>query len=268
MGKLNFNENREKRIERFEELSKKAEQQSTKAYQQSKSMTDHIPMGQPILVGHHSEKAHRRLLDKCWNKLGKSVKLTEKAEYYKEKAASAKANSSISSDDPDALEKLHQKLKALVKSQETMKAINKICRSKKLSEIEMFDKIKTDFNLSDDTINGLLNPRKAYLGKGFASYSLTNNNAKINNTKKRIKRLEALEKLESKSYEIGSVTLRLNAEDNRIELVFPGKPTYEFRKQLKSNGFRWSPKKSVWQKQISKWNFKTAQDLANNYNNL
>ena len=268
MGKLNFNEKREKRIERFEKLSEKANKQSIEASNASRKMTEHIPMGQPILVGHHSEKRHRNLLDKSWNKLGQSVKLSEKADYYKEKAEAAKNNNAISSDDPDALEKLQEKLVALQKRQETMKAINKICRSKKLSEIEMFDKIKNDFQLSDDTVNSLLNPRQAYLGKGFPSFSLTNNNAKINQVKKRIKRLEALEKLETKTYEVGEVTLKLNVEDNRIELFFPGKPSYEFRKELKNNGFRWSPQKGAWQKQISNWNFNKAKQLANHYNNL
>jgi hypothetical protein len=268
MGKLNFEENREKRIERFEKLSEKASKQSDEAYKQSHRMTENIPMGQPILVGHHSEKGHRRLLDKSWNKLGQSVKLSEKSEYYKDKAESAKNNASISSDDPNALEKLQQKLTVLEKLQEKMKAINRVCRSKKLSEIEMFEKLKADFQLDETSINNLLNPRQAYLGKGFASYTLTNNNAKINQVKKRIKRLEALEKLESKTYDFGNVQLKLNAEDNRIELYFPGKPSYEFRKKLKSNGFRWSPRKSAWQKQISNWNFRTAKELANDYNNL
>ena len=268
MGKLNFEEKREKRIERFEKLSEKAERQSIQASKQSHKMTENIPMGQPILVGHHSEKRHRNLLNKSWNKLGESVKLSEKSEYYKDKAESAKNNSAISSDDPNALEKLQQKLTVLVKLQEKMKAINKVCRSKKLSEIEIFEKLKTNFQLDDTSINNLLNPRQAYLGKGFASYSLTNNNAKINQVKKRIKRLEALEKLETKTYDFGNVQLKLNAEDNRIELYFPDKPSFEFRKLLKRNGFRWSPQKGAWQKQISNWNFKTAKELANNYNTL
>lgn len=45
-----------------------------------------IPPGQPILVGHHSERGHRRLLEKSDNAMRKSVELDEKAKYYNDRA--------------------------------------------------------------------------------------------------------------------------------------------------------------------------------------
>ncbi len=46
-------------------------------------------MGQPILVGHHSERGHRSLLQKSDNAMRKSVELDDKADYYANKAANA-----------------------------------------------------------------------------------------------------------------------------------------------------------------------------------
>lgn len=138
---MNRKERQEARADRYRELAEKANKQSNEASQLSRSMVEHIPLGQPILVGHHSERAHRSLLDRSWNTLGKSVKLSEKAEYFKQKAAAAENNDAIYLGDDDAVERLEAKLADLEKKQEMMKETNKIIRSKKLSEIEKHDRL-------------------------------------------------------------------------------------------------------------------------------
>ncbi len=77
------------RVERMENRAEKAEKESTAAYQRAKQIGDFIPFGQPILVGHHSEKRHRRDLEKIDNSMRKSVEASEKAEYYENKAVNA-----------------------------------------------------------------------------------------------------------------------------------------------------------------------------------
>src|SRR3989338_10205669 len=73
------------RIERYQELAQKAKQQSQSAYDNSNRLSKMIPFGQPILVGHHSEKMHRRHIEKIHNAMNKSVELQKKAEYYEGK---------------------------------------------------------------------------------------------------------------------------------------------------------------------------------------
>ena len=268
MGKSNFHERKEARIERYQELANKAEQASKEAYESSNKAVEGIPPDQPILVGHHSEARHRKTLKKSWDKMGQSVKLNKKAEYYKEKAQAADQNTAISSDDPDAIAKLREKLEYLVNKQNIMKSVNKICRDKKLSETEIHEKLKTELQLSDNSINTILNPIHSYQKKGFESYQLTNNNARIKQVKQRIKKLESIEQMESKEYQYGEVRVSINVEDNRVEIYFPAKPEKSFRKKMHSIGFRWSRYKSAWQKQISKWNIEDAKRLAQDYNNL
>ena len=111
--------------------------ESKEAYSQSHKLVENIPMGQPVLIGHHSESTHRRILDRSWNTLGKAVKLSEKAEYFEQKAKAAESNDSIYLGDDDAVERLEEKLTTLEKKQETMKATNKILRSKKLHRCEV-----------------------------------------------------------------------------------------------------------------------------------
>jgi hypothetical protein len=54
----------ERKIERRQKWSAKAAQRSTQAFNHAHNLVANIPLGQPILRGHHSEKAHRRVLER------------------------------------------------------------------------------------------------------------------------------------------------------------------------------------------------------------
>ena len=133
-------ERKQNRIDRYNELARKAETKSIEAFEHSNSIVKCIPMGQPILVGHHSEKRHRRDLDKSWNAMGKSVQESEKAEYYRKKAEAAENNNAIYTEDEDSVERLEEKIARLEKLQQAMKDRNKIVRDKKLTEEEKIAK--------------------------------------------------------------------------------------------------------------------------------
>lgn len=91
---FNVQEWAKKKVERYENASVNAEAKSDSYYKTSHSITDMIPMGQPILIGHHSEARHRRDLDRSWNAMGKSVEFSNKAKEYESKAGywASKAN--------------------------------------------------------------------------------------------------------------------------------------------------------------------------------
>lgn len=169
---MNRKERQEAKAGRYRELAEKAMKESKEAYSQSHKLVENIPMGQPVLIGHHSESTHRRILDRSWNTLGKAVKLSEKAEYFEQKAKAAESNDSIYLGDDDAVERLEEKLTTLEKKQETMKATNKILRSKKLSEIEKHDKLK-ELGYSGNGITQLFIP-DCFGEIGFPSYIITN----------------------------------------------------------------------------------------------
>src|SRR5690242_2661373 len=97
-----------KRAARYERLLNAADRadREGKAYRdESDRIASFIPLGQPILVGHHSEGRHRRDLERIRSKARKGWELYEKAEYYRERAAAMENNHAIFSDDPDAIEK-------------------------------------------------------------------------------------------------------------------------------------------------------------------
>lgn len=76
----------QRKAEKYSGYADSAERKSNDFYKSSHAATEHIPLGQPILVGHHSESAHRRALDKSWNDMGKCVAMSEKAEAYESRA--------------------------------------------------------------------------------------------------------------------------------------------------------------------------------------
>lgn len=56
-----------------------AEQKSNEYYEKSNKDRDFLSLGEPIKVGHHSERGHRKMIDDAWNNMGKSVEFSDKA---------------------------------------------------------------------------------------------------------------------------------------------------------------------------------------------
>lgn len=80
------------RAERFEEYSESRMEDAERARQVVTSITDGIPMGQPILVGHHSEKHARRDAERIENGMRKAVKMWETSKYWMQRAQGAIGN--------------------------------------------------------------------------------------------------------------------------------------------------------------------------------
>ena len=231
-----YEEKRQNRIDRFNELSEKNYKESSETYDKAHNMAQAIPFGQPILVGHHSEKRDRNYRSKVETNFKKSFELQKKAKYYEEKAKAAANNTAISTDDPLAIEKLKEKLVSLKSVQETMKKANKIIKSKKKGY--SIDQKKIDLiaiGIPEKSIDKVF--EEDFCGRvGFASYQLSNNNALIRNTKKRIEELETRSLEETTETCIDGISIVDNVEDNRTQIFFDGKPDTETRKKLKGNG--------------------------------
>lgn len=82
-------ERQEERAERFEDYSAKRASDAENQIEQVKSITENIPFGQPILVGHHSEKRARRDKQKIDNSISYAVKMWKTSEYWQYRAAGA-----------------------------------------------------------------------------------------------------------------------------------------------------------------------------------
>ena len=89
-------------------------------------------------------------------------------------------------------------------------------------------------------------------GVGFPNYALTNNSANIRRLEKRLAILQKAQSDETTEEKFpGGIRLVDNVEDNRLQIFFPEIPSEALRRELKSNGFRWSPTLGAWQRHRS-----------------
>jgi protein-L-isoaspartate O-methyltransferase len=82
-------ERAEERADRFGDYSDNRKSDAESAREGVAAIADNIPLGQPILVGHHSEKRARKDAERIENGMRKAVKMWEQAEYWKRRASSA-----------------------------------------------------------------------------------------------------------------------------------------------------------------------------------
>jgi len=82
----NVQERAKAKAERYQNWSESAEKRSTQFWEASNEGKDFLSLGEPIKVGHHSEKRHRALIDRNWNRMEKSVEESKKAEQHENKA--------------------------------------------------------------------------------------------------------------------------------------------------------------------------------------
>lgn len=144
------------------------------------------------------------------------------------------------------LERVRLNLTQREEAQEQMKAANVALRKGDDAALE-------DLGFTAEQIAGLKKPD--FAGRtGFPDYKLTNNNAEIRRLRERLKSAEdrmaeaAAGPVETERQGVRMVE---DATDDRLRLIFDGKPDEEVRNDLKANGFRWSPKNEAWQRQLT-----------------
>lgn len=163
----------------------------------------------------------------------------------------------ISSDDPQAVEKLEAKLAALEKHQEMMKAAN--------AAIRMKDPAKGDAKLAElgytpEDIAKLREPD--FCGRiGYPAYALQNNNANIRRIRGRIAELKKRTESTPEGWEFDGGRVVVNTMENRLQVIFDGKPDADVRTELKGEGFRWAPSQGAWQRQLTDNAMRAARRL-------
>ena len=242
-----YEEKQANRKARFEELSAKAKDESIRTYARASGMSHSIPFGQPILIGHHSEQRDRNFRNSIHETYGKAFALQDKASHYADKASSV-GMGGISSDDPDAIQKLRAELAHVEASQERMKAGNKALRTHKALEDQTAALLALGF--THEQAAEAIKPDSC--GRvGFPPFTLRNNNANARRIAGRIAELEKRGQRENVEKEGNGYTYREDTKENRVMFVFPGKPDEATRAVLKRAAFKWSPSRGAWVRQLS-----------------
>lgn len=241
-----YEEKKQRRIDYYREKAESLEQESSRLAQESSRMIDAIPMGQPLMVDHYSYQSDRRYRDRAWRKMERSVEADQKADHYRRKAEAAENNTAISSDDPEAIAKLKEKLKKRQDLQSYMKKVNAYYR--KNGTVKGFEGISDEkaAEIDEAVRNGY-----SWITAPYASFQLSNNNAEINRLKKRIAILERRAEVGFVGWQFEGGEAVANREENRLQLIFDEKPSEQQRDKLKRWGFRWSPSNKTWQRQLN-----------------
>lgn len=260
--RTDYYERRAARIERLRERAQKKGEDADAFIARAKRMADAIPFGQPILVGHHSEKRDRNYRAKIDGAFTRGFGAMNEAKDMERRADAAEANDAISSDAPDAADLLREKIAGMERKQAQWKAINAALRKKD-------DEKLAALGLGEATIAKLKEPD--YCGRtGIPDYRLKNNNANIRRCKLRLAQLERLAQRAETEPErtaayTGGVTMTENAAENRLQIRFPDIPAKATRDALKGAGFRWCPTTGAWQRQLNnaaKWSGERALTAA------
>lgn len=169
---------------------------------------------------------------------------------------------------------LRRRIEQAEAEQSRMKEANKIIRDAKLAEkLKNFGLTVTDalvtLGIPEAEAVAIQNP-KQFGGMGYQHFRLTNNGAEIRRLKKRLeveqaKAAQAATKTApAREYDTpteGRVSYEEHPDDNRVRLIFEGKPADATRATLKAHGFRWSPTNSAWQRFLTGDGIYAAQQV-------
>lgn len=190
-----YRERREARAERLQEWSAKRKTKSAAAFKTARTIADSIPLGQPILVGHHSERHHRRDVARIDSNMRKGCEHEQKAADMESRAANieAAAERAIYSDDVDALERMRERVAGLEAERDRIKACNKAIRKHGLQRLTQPDPpfVLTPAELAELLKLMQLCPYHKCESRGFPSYSLSNLGGNITRNRARLQELEA-----------------------------------------------------------------------------
>ena len=123
---MTYRERKERRAERRAEWARKRKAKSEAAFDSAKNLADQVPLGQPILVGHHSEGHARRDAGRITSNMAKGVEHEKMASRHTAVAGGIdrQLETSIYRDDVDELERLEEKLAGLESRRDRIKQIN------------------------------------------------------------------------------------------------------------------------------------------------
>ncbi len=83
---FNVQEWAKRRAERRREWSVSANKKSHEYFEKSNKDRDFLSLGEPIKIGHHSERRHRKAIADAWRNMGKSVEFSDKATEHEREA--------------------------------------------------------------------------------------------------------------------------------------------------------------------------------------
>ncbi len=238
---------RQRLADKAEALTAAAERRQAEAdarMAQAKATADMIPFGQPMMPGHHSYRSDRNRRQRMRDNFGKAVDLQQEAAELAKRAERVGKNG-ISSNDPEAVEKLEAKVARLERDRDRMKAANKAIKAGTKAGLDgeaLAAKVAEAAGCSIDTARKALTPDP--MGRvGFPSYALTNIGAEIRRARKRIAELSTHDLTDGPEVDGDGWSIR--TVDGSIVLGFDERIAEDLFRQIRGSGWNWSPRRGA-----------------------
>lgn len=183
-----YRERREAQAERLRQWATKRETRAEQAAASVDALTSSIPLGQPILLGHHSQRRAERDRDRIVNGTRRVVEHSTKAREFTSRAKNieAAAEHAIYSDDADAITRLKERIAGLENERNAIKAYNAACRKGTADPATLPDNLERELANSIRVWGDVQCP-----GGRFPSYTLRNLSGNISRQKSRLAALTA-----------------------------------------------------------------------------
>lgn len=232
---MTHRERLERKIEKRRAWAAMAEQKSTESYTRAQALVKDIPLGQPVLVGHHSERRHRAALSKSGHAMRSACELSTKAKMHETKADNLELalDRTIFSDDENAIEAIEQRIKANEAKRESMKKINALYRKQDIAGLHAL-------GIDYESLKARLEAAGPYFGKApHMPYEMSNLGARIQSDKKRIEAIKLQDARQDRAAAAGGVVI-VRGAGGYAQITFAAKPEYVIIRALKDAGFHWS----------------------------
>lgn len=214
-------------------------------YRERRQAAENTPLppgGEPIKIGHHSEKRHRKAFRDFEGRMRKAMEHADMAQHHEQKAAGLESQleRSIFSDDDDAIEALEAKAQGCDAKAERENAINKAWRKHKGDEAALFAAWRA-LGLPDAMCRNLAENAKQYswtMSKGPCDSSYAR--AEARRCRERIKQIKVRQERADEADAAGGVLVEAKPEwQGYCRVTFAEKPEREIINALKAAGFRW-----------------------------
>jgi len=259
-----YAERKAARIERLNNAADRVTAAGNARIDTARARADVIPFGQPILVGHHSERRDRNFRAKIDRGFTKGFEQLAEGRDLARRAEAAEENTAISSDDPEAIDKLKAKLAEEEAAHAATKAGIALARKTLRSAGAGRPGLPRE-EWPAALAAAKVPPRIAasIITCGWIP-SPTNGGANLRRIKERIAELERRAAAPVKPPEEHPGGVTIEESENRVRVYFPGKPPEEVRALLKARGFHFARNEpgTPWQRFASNGAWYAARDVA------
>lgn len=259
-----YAERRAARIERLQNAAARVTAEGNARIETASSRANQIPLGQPMMPGHHSYKRDRNFRDKIAAGFDKGFGLLKEGRELERRAEAAEENTAISSDDPEAIDKL----KAKLAEEEAAHAATKagVARARKALRSAGAGRPGLPRAEWPAALEAAKVPPaiiSSILVCGWIP-SVTNGGANIRRIKERIAHLERRAATPTPPPEEHPGGVTIEESENRVRIYFSGKPPGAVRELLHARGFKFARTEPgmPWQRFAGNGAWYAARDVA------